>query len=160
MHRLGPYLLLTRIGVGGMAEIFLARRGDQVVALKRILPHLAANDEFVDMFVDEARMAARLRHPNIARVLDVGREQGLWYIAMEYVPGEDLLTIIRRSRSARPSSPTPRPRCTTPTTRATRTATRSAWSTATSRPPTSSSRTRATSSWSTSASPRPSAACR
>jgi serine/threonine-protein kinase len=98
MHRLGPYLLLTRIGVGGMAEIFLARRGDQVVALKRILPHLAANDEFVDMFVDEARMAARLRHPNIARVLDVGREQGLWYIAMEYVPGEDLLTIIRRSR--------------------------------------------------------------
>jgi serine/threonine protein kinase len=98
MHRLGPYTLLTRIGVGGMAEIFLARRGDQIVALKRILPHLAANDEFVDMFVDEARMAARLRHPNIARVLDVGREQGLWYIAMEYVPGEDLLTIIRRSR--------------------------------------------------------------
>ncbi len=98
MHRLGPYLLLTRIGVGGMAEIFLARRNDEIVALKRILPHLAAQDDFVDMFVDEARLAARLRHPNIARVLEVGLEEGIWYIAMEYVPGEDLLAIIRRAR--------------------------------------------------------------
>jgi serine/threonine-protein kinase len=103
MQHVGPYTLLQRIGAGGMAEIFLARRESpggvaKVVALKRILPHLAMEPDFVAMFLDEAQLAARLSHPHIAQIYDFGQAEGHYFIAMEYVPGEDLLTIIRRAR--------------------------------------------------------------
>ncbi len=74
----GPYVLLERVAVGGMAEVFRAkRRGvegfEKVVAVKRILPHLSSNKDFIDMFVDEAKMVASLSHPNIAQIFDLGK---------------------------------------------------------------------------------------
>lgn len=99
----GPYQLLDRIAVGGMAEVFKAKRSgvegfEKVVALKRILPHLSENKEFLDMFVDEAKMVAGLTHPNIVQIFDLGRIESSYYIAMEYVHGRDLRTTIRRAR--------------------------------------------------------------
>ena len=99
----GPYRLLERVAVGGMAEVFRAkRRGvegfEKVVAVKRILSHLSDNKEFVDMFIDEAKMVAGLTHPNIVQIFDLGRIDRSYYIAMEYVHGRDLRTILRRAR--------------------------------------------------------------
>ena len=111
MSRLGPYTLLRRLASGGMAEIFLARRDGpagfaKIVALKRILPHLSVIADFVDMFMDEARIAARLSHPNIVQIYDFGEFDGDYFIAMEYVPGEDLLSLIRQARDrGRPIPP-------------------------------------------------------
>jgi serine/threonine protein kinase len=101
--RFGPYELLDRVAIGGMAEVFKAKRAgvegfEKVVALKRILPHLSDNKEFLDMFVDEAKMVAGLAHPNIAQIFDLGRIDTSYYIAMEYVHGRDLRTIMRRAR--------------------------------------------------------------
>jgi serine/threonine protein kinase len=99
----GPYRLLQRVAVGGMAEVFKAKRSgvegfEKVVAVKRILPHLSDNKEFVDMFVDEAKMVAGLTHPNIVQIFDLGRIEKSYYIAMEYVQGRDLRSILRRAR--------------------------------------------------------------
>ncbi|MCC6995240.1 MAG: serine/threonine protein kinase [Deltaproteobacteria bacterium] len=90
----GSYTLIKRVARGGMAEVFLARqRGvegfEREVALKRILPHLVESPEFVDMFVEEARVAARLRHPNIAHIYDFGKVDDSPFIAMEFVEGVD-----------------------------------------------------------------------
>ncbi|HEV8255282.1 MAG TPA: serine/threonine-protein kinase [Vicinamibacteria bacterium] len=99
----GPYRLLERIAVGGMAEVFKAVRAgvegfQKVVAVKRILPHLSDNKEFVAMFVNEAKMVAGLTHPNIVQIYDLGKIEKCYYIAMEYVHGRDLRTIARRAR--------------------------------------------------------------
>ncbi|HET6900109.1 MAG TPA: protein kinase [Vicinamibacteria bacterium] len=99
----GPYQLLERVAVGGMAEVFRAKRTgvegfEKVVAVKRILSHLSDNKEFVDMFIDEAKMVAGLAHPNVAQIFDLGRHDKNYWIAMEYVHGRDLRTIIRRAR--------------------------------------------------------------
>ena len=99
----GPYRLLDRIAVGGMAEVFKAKRSgvegfEKIVAMKRILPHLSDNKEFVDMFVDEAKMVAGLTHPNIVQIFDLGRIDTSYYIAMEYVHGRDLRTILKRAK--------------------------------------------------------------
>jgi serine/threonine protein kinase len=99
----GPYRLLERVAVGGMAEVFRAKRSgvegfEKVVAVKRILSHLSDNKEFVDMFIDEAKMVAGLTHPNIVQIFDLGRIERSYYIAMEYVHGRDLRTILRRAR--------------------------------------------------------------
>ena len=101
--RFGPYELLDRVAIGGMAEVFKAKRGgvegfEKIVALKRILPHLSDNKEFLDMFVDEAKMVAGLAHPNIVQIFDLGRIEKSYYIAMEYVHGHDLRTIMKRAR--------------------------------------------------------------
>ncbi len=98
----GPYTLLERIAVGGMAEVFKAKRSgvegfEKVVALKRILPHLSENKEFVDMFVDEAKMVAGLAHPHIVQIFDLGKIERSYYIAMEYVQGRDLRTIEKHA---------------------------------------------------------------
>ena len=90
----GSYTLIKRVARGGMAEVFLARqRGvegfEREVALKRILPHLVESPEFVDMFVEEARVAARLRHPNIAHIYDFGKVDDSPFIVMEFVEGID-----------------------------------------------------------------------
>jgi serine/threonine protein kinase len=99
----GPYRLVDRIAVGGMAEVFKAKlKGvegfEKTVAIKRILPHLSDNKEFVDMFVDEAKMVAGLTHPSIVQIFDLGRIDKSYYIAMEYVHGRDLRTILKRAK--------------------------------------------------------------
>lgn len=99
----GRYVLLERVAVGGMAEVFRAKRKgvegfEKVVAVKRILPHLSNNKDFVEMFVDEAKMVASLSHPNIAQIFDLGKIDDSYYIAMEFVEGRDLRTILSRAR--------------------------------------------------------------
>ena len=98
----GPYRLLEKIAVGGMAELFRAKRAgvegfEKVVAVKRILPHLSDNKEFVVMFIDEAKMVAGLTHPNIVQIFDLGKIEKSYYIAMEYVHGRDLRSILKRA---------------------------------------------------------------
>ncbi|HEY8073475.1 MAG TPA: serine/threonine-protein kinase, partial [Labilithrix sp.] len=97
---LGPYELQTRIATGGMAEVYLARRAgphgfQKVVAVKRILPQLAQDHDFVAMFIDEARVCARLAHPNIVQVFDFGEHDGELYMAMEYVDGTTAARLVR-----------------------------------------------------------------
>jgi len=101
VESIGRYELLKRLAIGGMAEVFLARQSGPVgftklVVLKRILPQLAAQPRFVNMFLDEARLAARFNHPNVVQIYDLGRENDAFYIAMEYIHGEDLKAIVRR----------------------------------------------------------------
>ena len=91
----GKYTLLKRLAAGGMAEIFLARQAglggfEKDVVVKRLLPEHAQNSHLVDMFLDEARIAANLTHPNIAQIYDLGRQDEFFFIAMEYVRGVDL----------------------------------------------------------------------
>ena len=98
---MGRYELLHRLAVGGMAELYLARQSgiegfEKVVVLKRVLPHLSEDPEFVSMFLSEARMAAALDHPNIAAVTDIGEEAGEYFFAMEYVHGRNLLEVLKR----------------------------------------------------------------
>jgi serine/threonine protein kinase len=95
----GKYLLTDRIAVGGMAELFRGKiLGDEgfekAVAVKKILPHLAAEQDAVNYFIDEARLAALLQHPNIAQIYDFGRLGDDYYIAMEYLFGKDLRTVL------------------------------------------------------------------
>ncbi|HTS03452.1 MAG TPA: protein kinase, partial [Thermoanaerobaculia bacterium] len=96
----GRYQLLEKIGSGGMAEVFKARmRGEEgfekIVAIKRIVPHMAANDAFITMFVDEAKLAAQLNHNNITHIYDLGKVDAWHYIAMEFVEGKDLRTLLK-----------------------------------------------------------------
>ncbi len=99
----GKYQLLKKIASGGMAEIHLAKqRGmegfEKIVIIKMILPHLTGNQEFVQMFLDEARLAAKLTHPNIVQIFDLGRAAGTYFIAMEYIQGENLRAISKACR--------------------------------------------------------------
>ncbi|HSF42024.1 MAG TPA: protein kinase, partial [Thermoanaerobaculia bacterium] len=92
-ERFGQYTLLEKIAVGGMAEVWKARmRGvegfQKTVAIKKILPHMTDNSEFVGMFIDEAKLAAQLSHPNIVHIYDLGKLGRDFYIAMEYVEGK------------------------------------------------------------------------
>lgn len=102
-EQFGKYLLVGEMAVGGMAELFLAVHTGlegfvKVVALKRILPHLTKSQEFLRMFLDEARLAARLDHPNIVRIYELGEHAGSYFMAMEYLPGEDLARVLKRCR--------------------------------------------------------------
>src|SRR5215469_9125667 len=82
-----------------MAEVFRAIHTPtgQRVALKRILPQIAEDDEFIEMFEDEARIASQLEHPHIARCLDYGHVDKTWFITYEYVSGKDLRALFDRS---------------------------------------------------------------
>ncbi|WP_426751242.1 protein kinase domain-containing protein [Myxococcus sp. Y35] len=97
----GRYQLLKRLATGGMAQIYLARpqgaEPDKRVVVKRILPHLAENDDFVKMFLDEARIAARLNHPNVVQIFDLGAQDDSFFIAMEYIHGDDLRRLWKQS---------------------------------------------------------------
>ena len=100
MPRLGSYTLFEKIGRGGMAELFLARHETELGAtrlavVKVILPAFASDRRFAEMLIHEAKLAARLGHRNIAQVLDLGRDTGRLYIAMEYVEGVDLTALLR-----------------------------------------------------------------
>lgn len=100
VSKLGPYALGERLGVGGMAEVYVATRDgphgfEKRVALKRILPQLARDVRFVAMFCDEARICAMLEHPNIVRVIDFGESAGQLFMAMEYVDGITVARLLR-----------------------------------------------------------------
>jgi len=99
MNKIGPYLLHKKIATGGMAELFLSDyvREDgfrRRVAVKRILPHLAQNPDFIRMFTREARLAALLHHPNVIQIFDYGKIGNAYFIAMEYIDGKDLGEIL------------------------------------------------------------------
>ena len=94
---LGKYTLLARLATGGMAEIFAAKRPEgDIVVVKRILPHYAENPQFVQMFLDEARVASRIRHPNVCQVFELGRIGKQYFIAMELLEGVTLARLISR----------------------------------------------------------------
>jgi len=93
----GRYRLLERLGVGGMAEVFLAREpAGGLVAVKRLLPTAAEERELVELFLAEARLGSALQHRAIVRVLEAGREETGWYLALEWVAGRDLLALQAR----------------------------------------------------------------
>src|SRR5580692_9010930 len=108
----GRYRLLERLGQGGMAEVFKAKSYgvegfEKILVIKRILPELGRSQDFVEMFIHEAKLAVRLSHANIVQVFDLGKapsgepgspEAVAYYIAMEYVHGLDLASVLARSR--------------------------------------------------------------
>lgn len=99
--RFGKYELLQRIRVGGMAEVYRARElaaPDRLLAIKRILPSLTDEADYVAMFVDEARLGLKLSHPNVVAAYELGVIEDEHYIALEYVAGVDVATILRRAR--------------------------------------------------------------
>ncbi|ATB31733.1 protein kinase domain-containing protein [Melittangium boletus] len=96
----GAYVLLRKLAEGGMAEIFLARRADgegagRDVVIKRMRESLVGQPDFVEMFRQEARVAASLSHPHLVRVYDQGVSEGRPYLCMEFLPGEDFSTVVR-----------------------------------------------------------------
>jgi serine/threonine protein kinase len=108
----GKYQILDRIAVGGMAEIYKARMDGlggfhRTLAIKRILPALADNPDFVEMLVEEAKVAGLLSHANIVQILDLGQVEGNYFIAMEYVDGPDLGRVLQRCRSKKAVLPVP-----------------------------------------------------
>jgi eukaryotic-like serine/threonine-protein kinase len=107
---LGPYRIERRLAAGGMAEVFVACRlgphgFEKRVALKRILPQHARDPEFVGMFIDEARLAARLEHPNVVQVFDFGEHGGALFMAMEMVEGTTVGRLLRTVASHRETVP-------------------------------------------------------
>jgi len=99
----GKYYLLERINVGGMAEVFRAKAFgvegfERLVAVKRILPNIAEDKEFIRMFIEEAKLAVQLNHANIAQIFDLGVVDGAYYIALEHVHGRDLRGMFDRCR--------------------------------------------------------------
>jgi len=99
----GKYQLLELLARGGMAEVFKAKSHgvegfEKILVIKRILPELGENPQFVDMFINEAKIAVTLSHANIVQVFDLGRADDAYFIAMEYVAGMDLATLLRRGR--------------------------------------------------------------
>lgn len=100
MQPFGKYFLIRKLAEGGMAEIFLAKQVgaegfERNVVIKRMLKHLTEVPDFVEMFLDEARLAARLAHQNIIQINDLGQADDYYYICMEYLPGEDFSTVLR-----------------------------------------------------------------
>lgn len=107
---LGRYELITRIGHGGMAEVQLAlQRGpagfEKLVVIKLIHENLASQKDFVDMLLDEARVAALVKHPNVVDIYDLGEVDGRYFIAMEYLEGEPLLAVLRAGRDGQRLDP-------------------------------------------------------
>ncbi|MGE0790254.1 MAG: serine/threonine-protein kinase [Sandaracinaceae bacterium] len=106
----GKYLLLDRIAVGGMAEVYTAKSFgiegfEKIIAIKRILPTMAEDNDFISMFIDEAKIAGHLTHANVVPIYELGKIGDSHYIAMEYVWGKDLLQIMNRFRRMRRHMP-------------------------------------------------------
>src|SRR5262245_23617357 len=102
-EQFGPYLVYERLGVGGMATVHRAlERGidgfERIVALKRLLPHLAADASFIKSFVREAKLASLLDHANVVRIFECGRVGAEYFISMEYIDGRDIRRILRQAR--------------------------------------------------------------
>src|SRR5262245_57147650 len=110
MESFGKFELVRRLGAGGMAEVFLAREPlagnlSKLLVLKKIHPGLAQAPEFRAMFEDEAKIAVNLNHPNIVQTFGYGQLGGVYYLAMEYVEGMDLLRLMDVAREAGSSIP-------------------------------------------------------
>jgi len=106
----GKYLLLDRVSVGGMAEVFKAKSYgvegfEKIIAIKRILPTMGEDRDFIKMFIDEAKIAGQLAHANICQIFELGRIDGSHFIAMEYIWGKDLLQIQNRLRKLKQPMP-------------------------------------------------------
>jgi serine/threonine protein kinase len=96
--RIGRYDIISEIGTGGMASVYLARSAGRagvrrLVAIKVMHPHLTQDDQFVDMFLDEARVASAIHHPNVVPIIDVGQEDDLIFLIMDYVEGDSLSNV-------------------------------------------------------------------
>ncbi len=107
----GKYLLLERINIGGMAEVFTAKAFgvegfERILAIKKILPTMAEDQEFITMFIDEARISVQLNHANIVHIHELGKHEDTYFIAMEYVAGRDLRTLLERYRRRKEIMPT------------------------------------------------------
>ncbi|MCP3104293.1 protein kinase [Myxococcus sp. K15C18031901] len=99
-RRIGKYEILTRLSMGGMAELFLAFTSGpggfrKFVAVKQILPDIKKDEQFVQMFLDEARITAAFSHANIGQVFDLGEDGGELYLAMEFLPGQNLEQVVK-----------------------------------------------------------------
>jgi eukaryotic-like serine/threonine-protein kinase len=111
VRRLGRFQIIGRLATGGMAEVYLALSGElpgfrTLIVVKRILPHLASNRQFIRMFLDEARLAALLDHPNVVRIIEVGHDGEEYFLAMELVQGKPLSAVLRKAtRERRPPTP-------------------------------------------------------
>ena len=108
----GPYTLVRRIAAGGMGVVYEARREtvqgfEKTFALKRLLPAMSSDDNFVNMLVDEAKICAPLEHPNIVQIFELERLGSEYYIAMEYVAGGTLASLLRFTAATRRMIPTP-----------------------------------------------------
>lgn len=108
----GKYYLVDKIATGGMAEIFKAKTFghggfENLVVIKRILPHIGENPEFIDMFIDEAKVTVALQHANIVRVYDFGKTLENYFIAMEYVDGKDVRSLLSKVSRERHAIPVP-----------------------------------------------------
>jgi serine/threonine protein kinase len=107
----GKYEPIRRVAVGGMGEVFLARQtgsvvgAERLVILKSLLPDLAKEEGFVEQFLDEARVAAQLNHPNIVQMYEAGAWGGIYFIAMEYIKGEDVAKIQKAARQKATAMP-------------------------------------------------------
>jgi serine/threonine protein kinase len=107
----GKYLLLERLNVGGMAEVFAAKAFgvegfERILAIKKILPTMAEDEEFITMFIDEARISVQLNHANVVHIHELGKHDDAYYIAMEYVAGKDLRALLERFRRRKELMPT------------------------------------------------------
>ncbi|NTX63080.1 protein kinase [Myxococcus sp. CA051A] len=107
----GKYLLLERINVGGMAEVFIAKAFgvegfERILAIKKILPTMAEDEEFITMFIDEARISVQLNHANVVHIHELGKHDDTYFIAMEYVAGRDVRTMLERYRRRKEIMPT------------------------------------------------------
>ena len=103
-RRLDRYELIGEIAAGGMATVYLARLAgvggfQRFVAIKRLHPHLAGEEEFIEMFLDEARLAAGIHHPHVVPILEVGQNDSGYYLVMEYIEGDTLARIVARALS-------------------------------------------------------------
>ncbi len=106
----GKYYLLERINVGGMAEVFKAKAFgvegfERLLAVKRILPNIAEDEEFITMFIDEAKIAVQLNHANIAQIFDLGKVDDSYFIALEFIHGKDVRGIFDRCRASGENMP-------------------------------------------------------
>lgn len=102
-QNLGKYTLVRKLATGGMAEVFLARADGPMgfqkkLVVKRILPHFGEDQNFINMFLSEARLAAELNHPNVVQIFDFGQAEGQYYIAMEFIDGPNLRALNKAAR--------------------------------------------------------------
>ena len=101
-ERLDRFELIAELASGGMATVFLARLSgvagfQRLVAIKRLHPHLAREAEFVEMFLDEARLAARIHHPNVVPIQEVGESDQGYYLVMDYIEGDTLARVLAKA---------------------------------------------------------------
>jgi len=110
--RFGKYQLIEKVAQGGMAEVYKAKSYgvagfEKLLCIKKILPHLSKSQEFVKMFINEAKIAVSLNHANIVQVYDLGKVDDEYFMAMEFIHGQDLMTIIKLGRKTRRFLPIP-----------------------------------------------------